>query len=370
MRCGVEKSLKHWQKRYVEDVIMHTCIRIFFCSLAIAVFGRAAEPGVPARDVLVYQDGDRVQGRLLQQEGNILVFSSDRFGILRVPVEGTVVIKAEIPAAPATVVAATPPAATAQVMQQEKKAAEQAEAEHVSRAEKFYLAVLAAKLRNYFGPWRGRIAFSTEVVSDTADRSTLSLEGRLGRKWTADEVQLNGRSDYSKTNGLTTTDMVKGDGLWRHNFSKNSFAQYRPTLEWNRANFRASIPADYVLLQQEIGYGVSLITQPSRKLRVGVSENLFHVWNTSPPASHSSRTSESAFLETELRLPWGMLLTDRGVYYYSFSSQKDGWENRIELTKKFTETLSTAIRHEVRHGSPDGTAQDYTRLKLLLGLDF
>ena len=64
------------------------------------------------------------------------------------------------------------------------------------------------------------------------------------------------------------------------------------------------------------------------------------------------------------------LLTERGVYYYSFSSRNDGWENRIELTKKFTETFSTAIRHEIRRGSPDGTAQDYTRLKLLLGLDF
>ena len=67
---------------------------------------------------------------------------------------------------------------------------------------------------------------------------------------------------------------------------------------------------------------------------------------------------------------WGLLLTDRGVYYYSRSSRRDGWENRVELTKKFTETLSTAIRHELRRGSPDGRAQDYDRLKLLLGLDF
>jgi len=54
----------------------------------------------------------------------------------------------------------------------------------------------------------------------------------------------------------------------------------------------------------------------------------------------------------------------------SIGSSRDGWENRVELSKKFTETFSTAIRHEIRRGSPDGTAQDYTRLKLLLGLDF
>ena len=115
---------------------------------------------------------------------------------------------------------------------------------------------------------------------------------------------------------------------------------------------------------------MSLLTTPARKLRVGVSENLFDVWVTSPPASHNSRTAQSAFVETELKLPWSLLLTDRGVYYYSFSTRMDGWENRVELTKKFTETLSAAIRHELRRGSPDGTAQDYTRLKLLLGLDF
>jgi hypothetical protein len=159
--------------------------------------------------------------------------------------------------------------------------------------------------------------------------------------------------------------MLKGDALWRHDLTRNSFVQYRPTLEWNRANFRTGVPADYVLFQQEIGYGINLLTQPARKLRVGVSENLFDIWNTSPPDSHNSRTSESAFVEAEVRLPWALLLTERGVYY-SFN----GWENRIELTKKFTATLSTAIRHEARQGSPDGTAQDYTRLKLLLGLDF
>ncbi len=64
------------------------------------------------------------------------------------------------------------------------------------------------------------------------------------------------------------------------------------------------------------------------------------------------------------------LLTERGVYYYSFTNRNDGWENRVELTKKLTETLSTATRHETSRGSPDGKAQNYTRLKLLFGLDF
>jgi hypothetical protein len=353
--------------------------RIFSRVMAIVLCGifttnvRAEPSEGNLRDILVYKDGDRIQGRLVEQSETTIVFQSDRFGDLRVPTNQAVVIKADKPVAPAPTAVIGTPLTSAQGA---KKAAERAEAEKLSRWAYFSPAVLAAGLRNTFGPWHGRLAFSTEVVSDTADRGTLSVDAQLKRKWTSDEVQLNGRYDYSETNTittatkLTTTDMVKGDGLWRHDFDKNSFAQYRPTLEWNRANFRAGRPADYVLLHQEIGAGITLITKPARKLRVGLSENLFDVWTTPAPASHDARTSESAFVETELKLPWGLLLTDRGVYYYSFSSRGDGWENRVEVTKKFTETLSTAIRHEIRRGSPDGTAQDYTRLKLLLGLDF
>jgi hypothetical protein len=350
---------------------------LFFLSALVlgwTASGRADETEAPSRDVLVFKDGDRVQGRLVEQKDMIIVFRSDRFGDLRVPVGAAVVIRAEKPPEPAPVAAAGETAAVPAVVpvatEKPPTVADRAEAEKVSRWEHFSSAVLTAGLRNVFGSWHGRVAISTEVVSDTADRNNLSLDAKLKRKWKADEVQLNGRYDFNRTDNLTTTDMIKGDGQWRHEFSKRSFAQYRPSLEWNRASFKNKVPTDYVLLQQEIGAGVSLLTTPARKVRVGVSENLFDVWNTTPAATHNSRAVESAFLETELKMPWSMLLTDRGVYYYSFTSRNDGWENRVELTKKFTETLSTAIRHETRQGSPDGKAQDYTRLKLLFGLDF
>jgi hypothetical protein len=130
------------------------------------------------------------------------------------------------------------------------------------------------------------------------------------------------------------------------------------------------VPGDYVLLQQEIGAGLNLWASNKTKVRTGVSENLFDTWGLVPGGEHTSSTSESAFLENELKLPWSLLLVQRGVYYYSIATATDGWENRIELTKKFTKTLSTALRHEVRRGSPDGKAQDYTRLRLMFGVDF
>jgi hypothetical protein len=245
-----------------------------------------------------------------------------------------------------------------------------ADAERQSLIERFSPALLTAKLREFFGPWHGKFAFSTEVVTDTRQRSNQSVEMQLKRKWKSDEVQLKGRYDFSETDQLTTTDVIKADGLWRHDFSGDRFALYRPSTEWNRASYRSGTPNDYVLLQQEIGAGLSVLAQAHRKVRIGASENLFDVWNTAPTSGHTARTVESVFMETEMVLPWRLSLTQRGVYYYSFASGTDGWENRIELSKKFTETLSTSIRHEIRRYNPDGRTQDYTRLKLLFGLDF
>ena len=328
---------------------------------------RAVEPEGNPKDLLVYHDGDRVQGRLLQQNGRVIVFLSDRFGELRVPADQAVVIRADQPAEPAPVATA---AAAGPVTPVTTAAAAHAEANRQSLLERFSPALLTAKLREFFGPWHGKFAFSTEVVTDTRQRSNQSLEMQLKRKWQSDEVQLKGRYDFSETDKLTTTDVIKADGLWRHDFPRDRFALYRPSVEWNRASFSNAVPNDYVLLQQEIGVGLSLLAQAYRKVRVGASENLFDVWTTAPADTHAARTVESVFLETEMVLPWKMSLTQRAVYYYAFASGKDGWENRIELSKKFTETFSTSIRHEMRRYNPDGKTQDYTRLKLLFGLDF
>jgi len=44
--------------------------------------------------------------------------------------------------------------------------------------------------------------------------------------------------------------------------------------------------------------------------------------------------------------------------------------NKIELDKKFTETLSIGLRHELRHNNPDVRAADYRLLRLIIGFDF
>lgn len=347
----------------------------------LVMHAQAAEP-VVTRDTLVYKDGDRVQGHVVGREGGTIIFKSERFGELRVPAADAVVIPAEKPAVAASPAGTTAPATTpapgaastvataeAKKKEKEKAATDHEEEERMTIWEHLSPLVLTAKVRQFFGPWHGKLALSTEVVSDTTDRNNSSVDATLKRKWERDEVQINGRYDYSETDKVSTTDVVKGSGLWRHDFNKKMFGQYRPTLEWNRATLLNGVPNDYVLLQQEIGIGYNLINTPGKKLRMGVSENLFDVWNTAPTQSHTSRGVQSGFEEVEWSLPWRMTLTQRGVWY-PIPNKKDGWEDRIELSKKLTETLSTSLRHEIRRNNPDGSAQDYTRLKLLFGFDF
>jgi hypothetical protein len=321
----------------------------------------AATPAPAKVDILVYNDGDRVRGHLIDRSVDSWVFMSERFGLLRVPL------------ADAKVIPGTPEAAAAIARANKEEARRKAEeAENVavlswSRLSPFALADM---LRDFFGPWHGRFAFSTQVINNGSETTNETVAANLKRKWATDNLELNARYDFSDTNHVTTTDIFKADATWRHDFPDKLFALYTPSVEWNRAYFVNLIPANYVLLQQEIGVGVTAIAKPTLSLRLGVAENIFNVWQTSPPESSSKDNAESLFAELDWKLPWRMTLTERGVWYYSIESQRDGWENKLELDKKLTETFTVGIRHEVRHNSPDVHVQDYTLLKLLMGVDF
>jgi hypothetical protein len=339
-------------------------IVVLFVLVACVAFGQAPDDATEsARDTLVFKDGDRLHGEELARVGDLIVFKSDRFGELRVPSSQAVVIKAEKSAGQVKHV-------VAEGIKQASPAVVKQEEEKVSIWERFSPAVLTAKVREFFGPWHGKVAFSDDVVTDTSHRNDIALEGRLTRKFKKDVVEMSARYEFDRTNDVTTTDVLKATGSWRHDFNAKYFSQYRPQIEWNRANLlKTGAYNNYVLMQHEFGFGVNLWATPARKVRLGISENLFDIWNEGPPSSHNSRAVESLFDETELALPWRMTLTQRGVVYPVVHS-RNGWENQIELNKKLTETLSVALRHEIRRNNPDGQSQDYTRLKFLLGLDF
>ena len=346
--------------------------------LSLVLFGwampdlRAAQANWE-RDSLVYKDGDRIHGQLVETTAGMIIFESDRFGELRVPEADAVVIKAapEPAKVPATVAARKTPAKAAASPQSRTPAdiEEEEKAARLTVWDEFYYALLTARLRDFFGPWRGRFTFSTEIVSDSANRNHYLLESKLRRKWARDEVQATARYDLAETDQVKMTDVLKASGTWRHDFNKKLFAHYRPSVEWNQASRKKGTPNEYVLLQQELGAGYTFLSTPARKLRAGVSQNLFDVWNIDPTSEHTARSRESIFEELELALPWRMAFAQRGVWY-PVSDSGHGIENRVEVNKKLTETLSTAVRHELRRDHPEENVQDFTRLRLLFGIDF
>lgn len=335
------------------------------CMLAsVGRVSAASEPAPEVRDTLVFKNGDRVQGVVLSRQAGLVVFKSDRFGELRAASADVVVIPGETPADVA------PPTSAAKAPESEASTpAERVEAERVSRWDRLSLSLLTAKLRDVFGPWHGRVALSTEAVVDNAERSSSSVDVTLRRKWSRDELQLKGRYDYAETNETPTSDVVRASAAWRRDFTKTYFMHYRPSAEWNRASRRQGVPNDYLLLQQEIGAGLQLFASAARKVRAGISHNRFDTWNSAPVADHQSVSAQSVFEEIDLKLPWRISLAQRGIWY-PVPSQRDGWDGRIELNKKLTETLSVSFRYEIRRHNPDGSAQDYNKTKLLLGLDF
>jgi hypothetical protein len=316
--------------------------------LAVMLGAHAAEnTNPPVPDVLVYNDGDRVQGRLISRDGDMLVFQSVRFGELRVPISEASIVMAGASVTPLPGAPATEPSPAI------------ADSPHK----------LTQALRGFFGPWSGRFLGSAQVVSDASERTNFMAEASLNRTWPKDEVNLMNRYDYSETDEVDTVTIFRGNGVWRHTLPRRLFTVYRPSYEWNRASTLDEIRTDYVLLQQEIGFGVKVVDRDEWKLRVGVAENFFNTWDLVTDTNRAARV-ESVFLEADLKFPWRIVVTERAVYYYSFDTGGDGWEHQFEVTKKLTDTLSLGLRHEVRYNDPDVRTTDYSLLRLLLGFDF
>lgn len=332
------------------------------------LIGAAPEEATPVQefDELVYSDGDRVRGHFVERDGETIVFQSSRFGVLRVT-EADAKLMLAAPGKQTAVADAT----TDGTAGESGVIGDAGAAGHEGSSYLSYLSphALGMKLQRFFGPWHGRLSFSSEVVSDTTDRSTAMTELKIGRKWAKDDLQGTLRYDYSDTNGITATDIAKLGVNWRHDFTKRYFGLYNSLAEWNRAYVFDGAPSKYLLVQQELGAGISLRNTDRSKVRVGLSQNVFEVW-LSPSGGHTLIAAESLFGEVEAKLPWQITLTDRGVLYYVPETGKDGFENRFEVNKKLTETISMGVRHEVRFNSPDERVSDYSLLKFLIGVDF
>jgi hypothetical protein len=343
--------------RQRSQIKMFSRMRLFFVLLAGCLCALEARA-----DVLIFADGDRVQGTFVRRENGKIIFQSLRFGNLSVPEKEATV---EVTSQPPPIVAPMP-----------AEAPDETEAEE-EVPPSLYDQILLTRFRRkveegivrWWEPWSGRLAASTDIVNDASERRVFLAEGRVRRNWAKDEVRLETRYEYREENDVRTVDLIKGSGLWRHDLSPRFFASYRPLLERDKINSNGFQPFPYVLLQQQLGVGVHLLRKERVKLRAGVAENFFNVWSLDDD-SKSADHIESVFFEAEASLPWRITITERGVWYYSIRNKDEGWENEFEFSKKLTDSLSLGVRHEFRQNNPDSRVQDYERLRFLIGYDF
>ncbi len=339
----------------------HTSTMAFLRVLGFFLLGMMAR----GAEVLVYHDGDRVQGRLVRQEGDVIVFQSPKFGEIRVNA-AEVELQTEVAVTPP--VAPTPASAPAVAV---------VAAVPVSTAST-PAAADAVQAPRWWHPWTGRLSVALQWLEDTTSNEDLGVDFRLERKWVRDELRFETHYTRKVSSDVLTEDITRGSVYWRHDLPRRFFSLYNPVVEWDKAfkGFAPTIPVvEYVLTQQQLGIGYTLMDTERASLRAGVAENWIGVRLLHPVQGNFTAWFESVFAEAELTLPRGWKLRERGqIYFYRRdpdSRESDrGWDNSVELTKQLTDQFSLTLRHEYRVNRPSLQGADYEKLRLLLGLDF
>lgn len=298
-------------------------------------------------DTLVFKDGDRVAGKLVSDTDGFIVFRSARFGEIHAKTSDAAV---QLDAAALTVAsegassANTPPSLHANSSSSRRSALE------------------------WLRAWTGRIAIGTESVHDASDHKSLVVDLRAERKWTSDQLRNELHYEYRTVDHAKQSDDLKVSGYWKRGPDR-LFSVWRSSAECNRYAILDNVFTPYVVVQQELGFGYRFLNQPTRKIAAGISENLFDGW-----AIHSDRKVrarvESAFIESDLKLPCDSKLIQRSVFYYSTDLGRSGAESSIEISRQLTTTLSLGLQHQYQHNLPDLRLQNYERLRLFMGYDF
>lgn len=315
-----------------------------------------------AAEVLVYRDGDRVQGRLVRREGEVIVFQSAKFGEIRVNAAEAEVQSDGAAVAPATAAGESAPIAAPAVAANPPSAT----------------PTDPVRAPRWWHPWTGRLSVALQWLEDTASNEDLAVDFRLEREWANDDLRFELHYSRKVSSDVLTEDILRGTAYWRHDLPRRLFTLYNPVVEWDRAfkGFAPAIPVvEYGLTQQQFGVGYELLETERAELRAGVAENWIGVRLFHPVQGNFTAWFESVFAEAELDLPRRWKLRERGqIYFYRNnpdSRESDrGWDNTIELTKQLTEQFSLTLRHEYRVNRPSLQGADYDKLRLLLGLDF
>jgi len=355
--------------------------------LILFLVGWVAASVMRADSLVFKSNGDRLRGTLVAEEGDVVVFDAERFGVLRVRRDEVLSLEREAvapvakkPAAlaatePAVIangpdaVATTPTAvATSPAAGAAGPAGNAVMAE--GSAEAAQLALASAKRDEAKkARWRMHVAFSTELIHDNANKAEWIFELRAERKWEKDELRFEPRYEYKAENDRTTSDLLKLKTYYRHDIGRWWFVQYLPYYELNRQFTYQGLPLDYQYFRNEFGAGVRVIDRAGSILRVGVAKSFYDIELLEYDAQISLH-GKSVFIEAELDLPWRVSIRDRGQVLWYSDGLGQGMGNELEITKHLNDVWWIGVRHEYRLNAPELQGDDLSKLKVFLGVDF
>ncbi|HRE80411.1 MAG TPA: DUF481 domain-containing protein [Opitutaceae bacterium] len=305
----------------------------------------------PVKGVLIFSDGNRVTGHLTESG----VFESDRFGVI--PYSDR-----EAHFEPERSV----PAGDTPTVLKERVAAES----------KVLSDLPLPGKRRWLDPWRINLAgFFDKTLEDGVRRHEYNASLRIERPHDGkDQWQSEAHYEFVRKDGKIDKRRATLQGDWRHDLSARWFTLYRPYGEYDGSNLNHELAAvfgrsrlNYLLTQQQAGVGIRLINRAGFKSMVAANWSWFYVRIFH--LGDGDIDAPSVMIENEVTLPFGFEFKQTGQVYYNRDTDAPGWENRMDLTKRFGEYLHLTLRHEYRRDYPAVNSNPIDRIRLLFGVN-
>lgn len=303
-----------------------------------------------ADDWLEFNNGESVTGHYLKTDGNIIVFQSSRFGLLKVSVNdahvvtGSVTTSAAPPVTPATV-KVTPATAASKPPPPETTSAPPVMASAPSRK------------------WKGRIDVLLDYVWDVIDNRETRVQGTAERLSGKEHYLFYANIDYLYNNHLLQQDRREGKFAWEHQLTRTLYSIAEPDY---LHEIRQTSVDQY---QMRVGVGARLFQTDRSQVRVAV---LTYFSRLDIPAVN--QRVENIYPAIRLDSKWqifhGLKFEQEGTAYYIPNGGESGVDNKTSLVKDIAGGITLTLQHEFHLEEIPHASATRNELKLLLGYGF
>lgn len=328
-------------------------LRLACILLALPTLVIAGQPS-RSRGTLAYQDGNRITGMLVA-DGE---FESDRFGRIRfVPSEATFTPEIAHPGEAVATAGQTPAPESPQALEASRNAGHGREPPAKGNDWKYSLG-----------------GFIDRTIEDQVSKREYYVSAELSNSPSAiNRYDAHLTYSYISKGAKLDKRRATATGKWEHDVSRRWFTLYRPYGEYDGVNLNAENIAalgrtrvNYLLTQQQAGLGLKLVDTKTFRSSVVMSWSYFYLKVLH--FGYGDANAPALRFENTATLPWGLELKQEGQIYYGGTNDELGWENQMDLTKRFNDKVYLTLRHEYRKDYPLLNVNAIDRIRLILGL--